>query len=157
MIQRIQSLLLLLVILISMPFSFFNLFEFSSEGVVYLMSAYKTYAVENISEVVSKNMGVGVLQGLVMLTSLFVIFQFKKRQLQMKLLKLNLLLITLQIVAIVLYADVAKSTISSMPEQVETTIGIGAIVPILCMILVYLSIRFIKKDDDMVRAADRLR
>jgi glucan phosphoethanolaminetransferase (alkaline phosphatase superfamily) len=157
MIQRIQSLLLVIVVLLSIVFSYIPLFGFTGGDATYLMSAYKTFLSENADEVIAKNMGVGVLQGLIMLVSIVVIFLYKKRQLQIKLLKLNILLITLQVVAIVMYSDVAKSIISLNPSDVMVGLKFGAAIPVLCLILVYVSLRFIKKDDELVRSADRLR
>jgi glucan phosphoethanolaminetransferase (alkaline phosphatase superfamily) len=157
MIQRIQTLLLIVVVLLSVAFSYLPIFEFVGYESTYIMNAYKTFLNVNENEVISKNMGVGVLQGLVMLVSIIVIFLFKKRQLQMKLLKLNLLLITLEIVAIVVYTDLAKEAIGSDPNDILMGLRIGAIIPVLCFILVYASIYFIKKDEALVRAADRLR
>ena len=157
MIQRVQSLLLAIVVILSVVFSFLPIFEFVGYEATYVMNAYKTHLVDNVSEVISKNMGIGVLQGIVMLIALVVIFLFKKRQLQMKLLKLNLLLITLQIVAIVMYTDVAKETIGTNPSDIVMGLKMGAIIPVLCFVLVYVSIHFIKKDEELVRAADRLR
>jgi glucan phosphoethanolaminetransferase (alkaline phosphatase superfamily) len=157
MIQRVQSLLLAIVVILSIVFSFLPIFEFVGYEATYVMNAYKTHLVDNVNEVISKNMGVGVLQGVIMLLSVVVIFLFKKRQLQMKLLKLNLLLITLQIVAIVMYTDVAKEAIGPNPNDVVMGLQMGAAIPVLCLILVYVSIHFIKKDEALVRAADRLR
>jgi len=157
MLQRIQSVLLAVVVLLSIGFSFLSLFEFSGYEATYVMGAYKTTLVGDATSVIAKSMGVGVLQGIILLVSLVVIFLFKKRQLQMKLLKLNLLLITLQIVAIVMYTDAVKSAMGPNPEDIVMGLKIGAAVPVLCLILVYVAIRFIKKDEDLVRAADRLR
>jgi hypothetical protein len=67
------------------------------------------------------------------------------------------LLITLEIVAIVVYTDLAKEAIGSDPNDILMGLRIGAIIPVLCFILVYASIYFIKKDEALVRAADRLR
>jgi hypothetical protein len=71
--------------------------------------------------------------------------------------KLNLLLITLQIAAIVLYSDIAKAAVDAVPEDVVISFEIGAIIPVLSLICTYLAIKFIKKDDALVRSADRLR
>jgi len=108
--------------------------------------------------VVSKNIGIGAMQGLVALLALVSVFLYKKRQLQIKLCKLNILLVAIQIAAIVLYIDVAKETISpTSPNDVLIGIKYGAIFPIFSLIFLYLSIRFIKKDEDLIRSADRLR
>ncbi|PJA07334.1 MAG: hypothetical protein COX70_07125, partial [Flavobacteriales bacterium CG_4_10_14_0_2_um_filter_32_8] len=111
----------------------------------------------DVTNVIAKNMGVGVLQGLIVLITLFIIFLYKKRQLQLKLAKLNILLVALQIAAIVMYSDTAKSAVGPNVNDVMVSLKLGAIIPVITIILTYLAIHFIKKDDDLVRAADRLR
>lgn len=157
MIQRIQSVFLALVFLLGMVLFVSPVLSFTSYENSYVMNAYHTInTVDNI--VVSKNIGIGAMQGLIALLALVSIFLFKKRQLQIKFCKLNILLVAIQIAAIVLYIDVAKEAISpNSPNDVLIGIKYGAIFPILSLVLLYLSIRFIKKDEDLIRSADRLR
>lgn len=157
MIQRIQSIFLALVFLLGMVLFVSPVLSFTSYENTYVMNAYHTInSVDNT--VVSKNIGIGAMQGLVALLALVSVFLYKKRQLQIKLCKLNILLVAIQIAAIVLYIDVAKETVSpTSPNDVLIGIKYGAIFPILSLIFLYLSIRFIKKDEDLVRSADRLR
>ena len=157
MIQRIQSVFLALVFLLGMVLFVSPVLSFTSYENTFLMNAYHTInSVDNT--VVSKNIGIGAMQGLVALLALVSVFLYKKRQLQIKLCKLNILLVAIQIAAIVLYIDVAKETISpTSPNDVLIGIKYGAIFPIFSLIFLYLSIRFIKKDEDLIRSADRLR
>ena len=157
MIQRIQSIFLALVFLLGMVLFVSPVLSFTSYENTYVMNAYHTInSVDNT--VVSKNIGIGAMQGLVALLALVSVFLYKKRQLQIKLCKLNILLVAIQIAAIVLYIDVAKETISpTSPNDVLIGIKYGAIFPIFSLIFLYLSIRFIKKDEDLIRSADRLR
>ena len=98
------------------------------------------------------------MQGFISLLALTTIFLYKKRQLQIKLCKLNLLLVTIQIAALVLYIDVAKEGISpTSPNDVLIGVKLGTFIPLISFILLYLATRFIKKDEDLVRSADRLR
>ncbi len=120
------------------------------------MNHYKTISVLDGSVLV-KNMGIGVLQGLVLIAAIATILLFKKRSLQVKLGKLIILLVALQIAAIVVYSDLAKSAIGPTPEEVVVSFKLGAVVPVVSLLLAYLTIRFIKKDDELVRSADRLR
>ncbi len=156
MLQRIQSVLLAIVVVLGVVFSFIPVLEFSGYESTYLMNAYKTIKILT-GEVVAKNMGVGVLQGLVILISVIVIFLFKNRGLQMKLAKLNILLLALQIAAIVFYSDTARTAIGANAGDVIVSYKFGCIIPVISLILTYLAIRFIKKDDELVRSADRLR
>lgn len=157
MIQRVQTIFLLLVVVLGGVFSFMPVLNFVSYDAGYIMGAYKTILVANPSVVIAKNMGVGVIEGVVILVSLIVIFMFKKRQLQIKLLKLNILLIALQIVALVMYMDVVKTTIGPNASDVVVGFEFGAIIPVLSLVCTYLAIWFIKKDEKLIRAADRLR
>ena len=157
MLQRIQSLFLALVVILGVVASFIPVLNFINGDTAYAMNLYKTISLTEPSSIVSKNMGVGVLQGVILLLSLVIIFLFKNRSLQMKLAKLNILLIALEIAAIVMYIDTARNAINDSAEAIAIGVKFGAIIPVLSLILTYLAIRFIKKDDDLVRSADRLR
>lgn len=157
MIQRIQTIFLTLVIILGVVFSFFSILELEGVKGIYIMTAYKIVALNDTSSVLIPNLGVGVLQGIIVLLAIIIVFMFKNRQLQVKLSKLNILLIAIQIAAIVMYVDAAKPLIDTNVEAIKVNFKIGAIIPVLSLILTYLAIRFIKKDDKLVKAADRLR
>lgn len=157
MIQRIQSIFLALVFILGALLFISPILNFTSYEASFEMNAYSTF---NLADhiVVSKNIGIGAMQGLIALLALVTIFLFKKRQLQIKLCKLNLLLIALQIAAIVFYIDVAKEAIfPQSPNDVVLGVSIGFFIPIVSFLLTYLSIWFIKKDEKLIRSADRLR
>lgn len=157
MIQRIQSVFLIFVFLLGMLLFVSPILGFTSYENTFVMNAYHTLNLVDHT-VISKNIGIGAMQGLVALLALISVFLYKKRQLQIKLCKLNILLVAIQIAAIVLYIDVAKDAIfPTSPNDVLIRIKYGAIIPILSLILLYLAVRFIKKDEDLVRSADRLR
>ncbi len=157
MLQRIQTIFLALVVILGILASFIPVLSFADADSVYIMNLYKTVSVSETADMLSKNMGVGVLQGVVQLLALVIIFLFKNRSLQMKLAKLNILLIALEIAAIVMYIDTVKSAIGEAANDIEIGIKFGAIIPILSLILTYLAIHFIKKDEDLIKSADRLR
>ena len=157
MLQRIQTVFLAIVVILGVLFSFFPVLGFTGFESDFIMNAYKTVLTEDTTNVIAKNMGVGVLQGLVLIIALGAIFLYKNRSLQMKLCKLNILLIAFQIAAIVMYNDVAKEAIGKPTEDIIVSLKFGAIIPVISLILTYLAIRFIKKDDNLVRSADRLR
>ena len=157
MIQRIQTVFLAIVVLLGVAASFFSIMSFTNDGASYLMNLYKTVASEDLTNVLTKNMGVGAMQGIVQLAAIATIFLFKNRSLQIKIGKLTILLIAIQIVAIVMYSDTVKSLIGNKPEDVIVDFNLGAILPVLSLICAYLAVHFIKKDDQLVRSADRLR
>jgi hypothetical protein len=158
MIQRIQSVFLILVFILGITLFVLPILGFTSYESSYIMNAYHTFDVADANNIVSKNIGIGAMQGFIALLALFTVFLYKKRQLQIKLCKLNLLLVTIQIAALVLYIDVAKEGISpASPNDVLISIKAGVFIPLLSFVLLYLATRFIKKDEDLVRSADRLR
>ncbi|MEJ6736183.1 MAG: DUF4293 domain-containing protein [Flavobacteriales bacterium] len=156
MIQRIQTIFLALVVIIGIVSSFLPIMGLSGLEGDFIMNHYKTISVIDAS-ILTKNMGVGVLQGLVLIVAIGMIVIFKNRSLQIKLGKLNILLISLEIAAIVMYSDLTKSAIGTNPEEVIVSLKLGVIIPVLSLILTYLAIRFIKKDEALVKSADRLR
>lgn len=153
MIQRIQSIFLTLVAILGIIFSIVPILGYELQENIYVMKAYNTLLLSDES-VVFKNMGIGFIGGLIILLSIVIIFLFKNRQLQVKLAKLNILLIAVQITALVFYNDAAKEVIG---EGVVVSLKFGALLPVLALIFTYLSIHFITKDEQLVRAADRLR
>lgn len=157
MIQRIQSILLALVVIMGIIASFVPILGFEGSETTYFMNLYKTVAENDVTNVVAKNMGVGVLQGVVQLLALIIIFLYKNRQLQIKLAKFTILLLALEISAIVMYVDSVKAAISPTVSEIIVNFEFGAAIPVISLILTYLAIHFIKKDDKLVRAADRLR
>ncbi len=163
MIQRIQSILLALVVIFGGLFFILPILSFENlKAGNHIIGEYEmffgsTFLSSNWEIKVLDNIGVGVLQGLIIVFSTIVIFMYKNRQLQMKLLKLNILFIALQISAIAMYSDSVKTAIGSTVNDVLVGFEFGAVIPVISLILTYLAIRFIKKDDNLVRAADRLR
>jgi len=158
MIQRIQSLFLLLVALLGIVFSFTPIIELIDYENFFTMNAYYVFITEeNSHEIVFKNMGVGVLAGIITLLATYIIFLYTNRGLQLKLSKLILLLLTLKLVAIFIYSEAATSRITTNEEHLLINYKIGIIIPILSLLFTYLAIHFIKKDDELVRSADRLR
>ena len=157
MLQRIQSVFFAIIVILGVLFSFLPILAFTSDNMVYVMYAYQTVTENELTNVVAVNLGVGVMQGLVFLVALATIFLFKNRQLQVKLSKLNILLIAVQITAITLYSDTVKAAIGKPIDDILVSFKFAAIIPIISLILTYLAIRFIKKDDKLVKAADRIR
>jgi hypothetical protein len=157
MIQRIQTIFLILVILLGVIAFLFPIMSFTGEGLTYTMNLYKTIAGNDMSNILYKNMGVGAMQGIVQLVALVAILLFKNRSLQIKIGKLIILLIAFQIAAIVMYSDTIKSLMDVSPEDVVISFKFGAVLPVISLICAYLAVYFIRKDDKLVRSADRLR
>jgi hypothetical protein len=89
----------------------------------------------------------------IMVLSVFTIFQFKKRRLQIQVGKFMILLLVGHVVTIFSFIDHYKDFLSEM----TFSHGAGVFLPLASMILVLLTIRSIKKDELLVRSADRIR
>ena len=79
------------------------------------------------------------------------IFQFKKRQLQFVLWRLNILT-NLILLGFLVYQLLNLSGETSVSEK-----GIGAFLPVVVIVLLAIANKAIKKDKDLVKSVDRLR
>jgi len=98
-----------------------------------------------------------VFVGCASVMSLVTIFLYKNRKLQITLSKLNLLLY-LGVIFVVFYTgDNALNHIRTLGLEGELSYKLGAVLPLISVILIFLASRAIKKDEDLVRSADRIR
>ena len=137
MIQRIQTIYLLIAIIISgiLPF-LFPLWTMSDGKKFHFMS-------DSIYT---------VLFGLTTTLTFVSILYFKKRQHQFV---LNRLSIILNLILLVLF--VYRSLNLSGETRVVSEKGIGMFLPIVAIVFLALANKAIKKDEDLVKSADRLR
>jgi ABC-type polysaccharide transport system permease subunit len=136
MIQRIQSIFLLLAFIITgaLPFVF-HLWKLESGVTVYFMSS----------------LPYSILFGLSTTLSLLSILSFAKRQHQFVLNRLNIIL-NLILLGLFVYRTLTVSGETTVSEK-----GIGMFLPIVAIFLLVLANRAIKKDEDLVKSVDRLR
>lgn len=153
--QRIQTLYLSLAIVINLAAYLVNVAQFQLEEQLHDFTLYGLIDV-NTSEVLYSTVSLSVLNMVSILVSLVVIFMFKKRQLQIKLSQLNLFIQVIYVAAIFFIIDSAASTFN-LDTEIHLDYGIGIFLAILPLIFIYLAIRSIKKDEALIRAADRIR
>lgn len=136
MIQRIQSIFLLLAFVITgaLPFVF-HLWKLENGETVYFMS----------------NIVYTILFGLSSTLSLLSLLSFKKRQHQFVMNRLNIIL-NLILLGLFVYRTLTVSGETTVSEK-----GIGMFLPIVAIFLLVLANRAIKKDEDLVKSVDRLR
>lgn len=102
-----------------------------------------------------------VVSLLVIAISAVSIFLYKKRTVQMKVVAFGFLLSVLHIVLV--FAWAVDACAKALPfsnmgcADVASHYGLGAFTPVLAALMLFLAQRAIKKDEEMVRAADRLR
>ena len=136
MIQRIQSLYLLLAAIISGGLIFvFNLWVTNENVEVFAINKPVYFALFLTSAVLS----------------LISIFMFKKRKSQFVLGRLNIIL-NFILLGLLVYQSLNVSGEINFSEK-----GIGIFLPIVSIVLLALANKAIKKDEDLVKSVDRLR
>lgn len=145
MIQRIQSIFLLLVAL-----AFIALFQFP-------------FAVSDIANAgflmdkdfdVYDNPVLMILAGLGAVVAIIAIFLFKNRPLQIRLTYITIIVgILLLVVAVVLFYNQTAEIFQT--AQINDSVGLY--MPFLGLVFGFLAARFIRKDDKLIKSMDRLR
>ena len=137
MLQRIQTIYLILALLIAgvLPF-FLPLYTMGSGQQVYFM----------------QNMVYATLFGLSLALSLLSILSYNKRQHQFVINRLNMIL-NLILLGLFVYRSLNLSGETGMVSEK----GIGMFLPIVVIVLLVLANKAIKKDEDLVKSVDRLR
>ena len=101
-----------------------------------------------------------VLSILTATIAMVTVFLYKNRVLQMRVLAVGFLLGVVEIFLIFFWAVdsyVDKVTVPMACEDIDLSYGIGTWSLIVAVVLMFLAQRAIKKDEEKVRAADRLR
>jgi transcription termination factor Rho len=135
MIQRIQSIYLLLVTLVA--------------GVLPLF--VPLYVLEGSPVMASEDVWIISLFVLIALEAFATIFLFKNRQQQLMLNVFNMLL-NLILLGVFVYRTLMMSGETAVSEK-----GIGMLLPVISIVLLVLANRAIRKDERLVKSADRLR
>ena len=168
MIQRIQSVFLLILVIAMVSLLFLPLwtktnpannqevvlsaFGLNSEAATATDAAATSVDASFINE---NTMAIGALAIIIALVALYEIFQYKNRFTQIKLGLLNSLLLAALLGTVFYYSSYVGD------ELVKTTTPgkyqAGFYLPILGLIVNSLANRFIKRDEDLVRSVDRLR
>ncbi|MCK9400703.1 MAG: DUF4293 domain-containing protein [Bacteroidales bacterium] len=158
MIQRIQSIFLLLAFLAAVALFFYPL-----AGIYSNLTAYKFYIYG------LKNMVPGeasqfsfmttfpllLLNILVAALSLICVFLYKNRVRQAKLVRLAILLeIVLIALVFFVYASIIERNLLASPDYLDEA---GIYFPLISLIFLILANRYIMKDEKLVRSVDRLR
>ena len=142
MIQRIQSIYLLLVVLLStgVPIAF-KLWEVADKEV---------YALDLLSDQSFFAKLVPVFFIISALIAFIAIFKFNKRQLQFVLGRI-IILINLFLLGILIYLSL------NISGEVSSEKGIGMFIPSVVILFAVMANKAIKKDENLVKSVDRLR
>jgi hypothetical protein len=150
MIQRIQSLYLLLTTVLSFLFLKGGILNYSDSSGSSIQLNFS--GLNRATELLEKNWPVTVIILLIPLLSLIILVLFKKRDLQLMLSKVLIALI-MGFIVVLAYYGYALTT----KYDAKLIPGLMMAVPLLQLMLSFLAFRGIKKDDDLVKSYDRLR
>ncbi len=137
MIQRIQTIYLALVFIITGILLFFIPLWILNDGKAYFFMQNQAYT---------------IILGLSTMLTLVSIISFKKRQNQFVMGRLNIIL-NLILLGLFVYRSLNVS--GETPAVSEK--GIGMFLPVLAIVFLVLANKAIKKDEDLVKSVDRLR
>jgi membrane protease YdiL (CAAX protease family) len=137
MLQRIQTIYLLLAFVVTGILPFFIPLWTMADGAAYVFMLDQVYV---------------VLFGLSTTLTLVSIISYKKRQNQFVMGRLNIIL-NLILLGLFVYRSLNVS--GETPAVSEK--GIGMFLPIVAIVLLVLANKAIKKDEDLVKSVDRLR
>ena len=135
MIQRIQSVYLFLVILINVLAVLFlaNTLDKTADLVFEIGYEYHIYFL------------------IISILSLWSLFAFKKRSFQLKTGRINLILNFVALGFFIYWLLILPGEINFSKK------GIGLIIPVISIVFIFLAQKAIKRDDDLVKSADRFR
>lgn len=136
MIQRIQSVYLLLSFLVSGALSLVLPLWTNAQGLQYMAGMNTTYTVMFASSAAM---------------SMYSILQFKKRKTQFVTNRLNMIL-NFILLGLFVYQSLNLSGEAMVSEK-----GIGMLLPLVSIFLLAFANKAIKKDEDLVKSADRIR
>ncbi|HET8574479.1 MAG TPA: DUF4293 domain-containing protein [Edaphocola sp.] len=139
MIQRIQSVWLLLAAIVMAGIFYFPVYKFP----------------DGLPVTIGNNYLAIVLTGLSVILSLLAIFSFRKRKNQKKLVWGNILCCILLLAWLYYSEATASSTAQSLNPG--GYFWIGAFLPLISMVLLIMSLRGIQKDEKLIKSMDRLR
>jgi len=155
MIQRIQSLFLFLVFASSLAAFFFPIASFWGDLYVIKLGVLGIEEQFAYDAVWPDTILLPVILGLTALLAFITIFLYKRRLVQMRLIRFDLLLNIVYLALIFFYYVPDLETITDTSADYISEPGIY--LSIVSVVLLILANRFIKKDEKLVRAADRLR
>jgi len=97
----------------------------------------------------------------VILLCIGTIFLYKKRTLQMRLCRFVIMADVVFIFLIFMFADTIKNRFIKdygiLPDDIIIDFKFGSIIPIIMIVFLFLANRYIKKDENLIKSADRLR
>lgn len=150
MLQRIQTLFLLLIAILSVVILFLPVQTITSSTETFVISLFGSHSDGIITSTVYLPIGLTLL---ITVLTLLTIFLYKNRILQMRMCSLIAILSFLLCAALLapIYVNLKQ------PGELNVDYSFYTFLPALNIILAFIAKRFIKNDEELVRSADRIR
>ncbi|MCS6823321.1 MAG: DUF4293 domain-containing protein [Cytophagaceae bacterium] len=154
MIQRVQSIFMFLIcILLGLNF-FTVIWQYTDEGISITVGSIKAVYQHKNNIKQFNTIYISILTLVSLIVTMITLFSYKKRILQIKLSQLNTLLISGIIGTYFIAIPRAKAWLQ---EPVYGEYQWGFYIPIVCLLFNFISMHFIRKDEELVRSIDRIR
>ena len=144
MIQRIQSIYLLLVVFLSGGIVFILNFWNDTDGKTWYILDFL-----NHSSLLFKS--IAVIFWLVALLAVLSLFSFKKRKFQININRINIL------INFILFGTLVYQILNLSGETLVSEKGIGSFLPLASIVFLVFANNAIQKDENLVKSVDRLR
>lgn len=144
MLQRIQTVYLLIVAGLMTALCFTPMATYAADGAEGVFVAFDFW-------------WIGALFALAALLAFVVVWLYKNRMLQVRLLCAEMVLLVGAQIFSLWYAIGFTNNVKALGEITMTSIKTSTFFPVVCLILVWLAIRGILKDERLVRSLDRIR
>lgn len=155
MLQRIQSVYLFLVFVFALLFLLFPVASLNIGDDTHVIRLWGV-SQETMKLLFEYNRILGLLSILlafvIMILTIYTTFQYKKRLFQIKMGKLNILIHIMMVVSTFFYLDILKKGWEDFFSY-----GAAIVFPLLSMVLILMANRAIRRDEQLIRSADRLR
>lgn len=155
MIQRIQSVYLLLTAVLMALTFFLPLMGFSTEEGTSLFYSYKLVDAAGVSETNPWYLMVLTLMSFAI--PFGTIFRFKNRLLQMRMCVVSMVLIGGTAVMLAFYCYRFYTLFAAQAEVFAASFKLTLVCPLVALLFAWLAMRAIFRDEMLVRAADRIR
>ncbi len=155
MLQRIQSIYLFLVFVFALLYALFPVAQLDSETALYTVRLIQFGSIFAETPLTMGFLGVMavVLWFAVAIMTVYMTFQYKNRLFQIKLSKLNMLLHA----ALVLVSFFFVDNLREQLDNATMSYGAGILFPVISLIFILMAIKAIRRDENLVRSADRIR
>ncbi len=152
MLQRIQTLYLLIAFAITAALFSMDLAQFANETGLFRLTADGVYTIDADNRLVMPTHALTILLVVAELLLLVIIFLYRKRILQIRLCGMSLGLLIGLSVMIYYFGKTASKELGA-----EHSFSWAMVLPLIAMVFVFLAIKAIGRDEALIRSIDRIR